>query len=67
MVYIFAFVGFVMGFGVGLGLINVILRNKSMDEIKSDKSLRWRFGLLVWLFAIFGGWAGIWIHNYNFL
>lgn len=67
MVYIFAFVGFVMGFGVGLGVINVLLRNRSLKDIQNDKSLRFRSGLAVWVFAGLGGWAGVWLYNYNFL
>ena len=66
MVYIFAFVGFMMGFGIGLGAINVLLRHRSKQEIKEDKSLR-LYGLIAWLLAVMGAIIGVWIHNYNFL
>lgn len=66
MVYLFAVIGFVFGFSVGLGSINVALRYKSTDEIKSDKSLRWKYGLLVWAFAFVGGWLGVMIYNNYF-
>ena len=67
MVYIFGFFGFVMGFGVGLGVINVLLRHRSKKEIEEDTSLRWTYGLAVWVFAALGGWLGAWIHNNYFL
>lgn len=66
MVYIFGFFGFVMGFGVGLGIINVLLRNRTKEDIQEDKSLRWTYGVAVWVFAAFGGWAGAWIYQNNF-
>ncbi len=66
MVYIFAVIGFFMGFGVGLGTINVLLRHRSKKDIQSDKSLRWSYGLMVWLFAILGGWLGVWACNNYF-
>lgn len=66
MVYIFALIGLAMGFGIGLGIINVLLRHKSIKTIKSDTSLRWTYGLLVWVFAGFGAWAGVWLHNIYF-
>ena len=66
MVYLFALVGLVFGFSVGLGTINVILRNKTKEEIETDKSLRAKFGLLVWGFAFVGGWLGVYIFNNYF-
>ena len=67
MVYVFGFVGFVMGFGVGLGVINVLLRHYSKQELQDNKSLRWRYGLAVWIFAVLGGWAGVSLYNNSFL
>ncbi len=67
MVYIFSIFGLLMGFGVGLGVINVILRNATKDQIENDKSLIWKYGSLVWLFALGGGWLGYWVYNHNFL
>lgn len=54
MVYIFAFIGFVTGFAIGLGIVNVILRKKSIDEIKANKSYKWKYGLLVWFMGFIG-------------
>lgn len=67
MVYIFGFVGFVMGFGVGLGMINVALRYKSKEEIRSDPSLKWKYGPWAWVFGGLGSWLGVWIYNHYFL
>lgn len=66
MVYIFAFVGIISGFAIGLGVINVALRHYTMKEIKADKSLKWKSGLSVWIFAGFGGWLGTTIYNNYF-
>ncbi|MEM8833314.1 MAG: hypothetical protein AAGB32_02120 [Pseudomonadota bacterium] len=66
MVYIFALVGFVMGFAVGLGTINVLLRNRSIEDVKKDKQAKWKYGLLVWAFGFIGGYIGIFIHNNYF-
>jgi hypothetical protein len=66
MVYIFAIIGFFMGFGVGLGTINVLLRHRSKKDIQDDKSLRWTYGILVWFFAGVGCWLGVLIYNSYF-
>jgi len=66
MVYLFAVIGFVFGFSVGLGSINVALRYKTKEQIQNDKSLRWKYGVLVWAFAIVGGWVGVQIYNIYF-
>lgn len=63
MVYIFALVGFVFGFAIGLGTINVILRNVEKERLTNDKSLKWKYGILVWVFAFCGGWLGVWVFN----
>lgn len=66
MVYLFAVIGFVFGFSVGLGSINVALRYKTKEQIQNDKSLRWKYGILVWVFAIIGGWLGVQLYNTYF-
>lgn len=63
MVYIFGFFGFMIGFGVGLGIINVILRNRSIEEIRTDKTAKWKYGVVVWFVAILGAYIGVWIYN----
>ena len=65
MVYIFVCCGFIMGFGVGLGTLNVMLRYKSKEEIQNDNSLK-KYGIIAWLLAILGGFLGYWIYVHNF-
>lgn len=67
MVYVFALIGFAIGFGVGLGVINVLLRHYTKKQLETDPSLRWRYGLTVWIFAGLGAWLGVWLHNYSLL
>ncbi|HPD82177.1 MAG TPA: hypothetical protein PLK85_00005 [Alphaproteobacteria bacterium] len=55
-----------MGFAVGLGIINVLLRQRSVEEIKKEKSLRWTYGLAVWGIAAIGAWLGVTIYNNYF-
>ena len=58
MVYLFGLIGFVTGFAIGLGIINVLLRKQSLDEIKSKPSNKWKFGTIVWVLGILGAWVG---------
>ncbi len=55
-----------MGFSVGLGAINVLLRHRTSEEIKKDQSLRW-YGIIAWVFGVVGGVIGVLIYNHNFL
>lgn len=67
MVYIFSILGFVTGFAIGIGTINVILRRHSNDDLAQDKSLRWKYGTLVWVFSGIGGYLGFWLYQNYFL
>lgn len=67
MVYLFALIGLIMGFGIGLGLINVLLRNKTVSEIKQNRAQKTFYGLLVWVFAFIGLIIGIILHNAFYL
>jgi hypothetical protein len=66
MVYIFGAFGLAFGFAIGLGVINVLLRNRSMNDIKDNKSARWTYGLTVWGLAAIGCWLGVGIYNQYF-
>jgi len=66
MVYLFGIIGFVLGFAIGLGIINVILRHKNIDEIKQNKSYRWKYGLLVWFMGFVGARIAVVLFNAYF-
>ena len=65
MIFIYGFFGFLIGFGLGLGTANVLLRNKPKEELKNNKSLIWTYGLGVWIMGGIGGVVGVWIFNNN--
>lgn len=67
MIYIFGMAGFVLGFAGGLAIIRIFLKNYSKRELLQDKSLRWTYGLAVWMMSGLGIWAGIWLHNRSFI
>lgn len=66
MIYLFGIIGFILGFAAGLAIINMFLRNYSGRELLKDKSLRWSYGLAVWLFAALGTWGGIEVYERSF-
>lgn len=57
-------VGLITGFAVGLGVLNVLLRDKTKQQLKTDKALQRRYGSLGWLFALLGALAGWWLSYY---
>ena len=59
MVYLYGIIGFIGGFALGLGVINMFLRSYTGRELMENKNLRWTYGLAVWLFAGLGAWAGV--------
>ncbi len=63
MIYFCAAIGFVLGFFAGLAVINMFLRSYSTRELTKDKSLRWTYGVAVWIFAGLGAWGGVWLYN----
>ncbi len=67
MVYLFGFLGFVFGFSVGLGIINILLRQRSMKEIQSNKKIHWIYGPMVWVAAITGCLIALRIHDKIYL
>ncbi len=60
-------IGFVFGFAFGVSIIGIFLRARSKSELIENKSLRWTYGLAVWIFAGFGAWAALWIYEAYFL
>lgn len=66
MIYVFGIAGFILGFIGGMFVINVFLKHLSSRELVKDKSLRWTYGLAVWVFAAIGSAAGVWVYNRTF-
>ncbi|MCB1529401.1 MAG: hypothetical protein H6853_02865 [Rhodospirillales bacterium] len=63
MVYIYGVIGFVGGFAWGLFMIHLFLRGRSARELLENKSLRWPYGLFVWMVAAGGLYAGLWMYE----
>ncbi len=63
MVYLFGVIGFVLGFAGGMFVINLFLRTYSSSELLKDRSLRWTYGVAVWIFAALGAVGGVWLYN----
>ncbi len=63
MLYLYGLIGFVLGFFGGLAVVNLFLRHYSAQQLVKDKSLRWTYGLAVWIFAGLGAWAGILLYG----
>ena len=63
MVYIFGTVGFIFGFSIGLGIINVLLIKRSKKEIQTNNSLKWVYGPMVWASAFLGLWIALQIYE----
>ncbi len=60
MIYIFGIIGFILGFFAGLYIIHLFLKHYPASQLVKDKSLRWTYGLSVWIFGGFGAWGGVW-------
>lgn len=63
MVYLFGIVGFFGGFMAGLIVINFFLQNVSRQKLMKDKSLRWTYGVAVWIMAGLGTYIGTLLHG----
>jgi len=53
MITVFGIVGFIGGFCAGQMLLAFMLRHKTNEELKADKSLK-IYGLLNWVVAVLG-------------
>ncbi len=57
MVYLIGTIGFIGGFFAGQMLLYFLLRHRSREELTSDNSLKWTYGLLNWAVAALGAYA----------
>lgn len=67
MVYLCAVVGFILGFAAGLIIINLFLASYPKSELLRNRSLRWTYGVAVWVFAALGAWGGVWLYDRSLL
>jgi hypothetical protein len=63
---LYALSGFIIGFIIGMILNARLLRNVPREKYLKDKSLRMRFGLLNWGFALTGLVIGLILFKSNF-
>ncbi|MBK67369.1 MAG: hypothetical protein CMP22_04470 [Rickettsiales bacterium] len=54
MVYIAAFIGFILGFVVGLILNRFLLADMTPQEIIENRNIKIQYGLLNWAIAMLG-------------
>lgn len=66
MVYLVGTLGFIGGFVVGQMLLAYMLRNVSREKLLKDKSLRWTYGTLNWLFAALGAVSMVMLYRQYF-
>lgn len=52
MIYFVGTVGFIGGFILGQMVLALLLRGKTREQLLTEKSLRWKYGLLNWLIAL---------------
>ncbi len=58
--------GFFGGFIFGIMVLHFLLRHKSREELLSDQSLKWKFGLLNWGLAALGAYAFVYMYQLYF-
>ncbi len=66
MIYVVGFVGLISGFALGMMVIARLLKNVSKDDLVHDRSIRWRYGILTWLFAGLGAYSFVKMYEYYF-
>jgi len=63
MVYIVGFIGFILGFAGGLGILYFMLKNVSSEDLIEDKYLKLKYGLLNWGMAIAGACYAVYVYE----
>lgn len=66
MVYVIGILGFISGFVLGLRILGYLLRDRSREDLLSDKGLRMSYGLLTWAIAGFCSYGAIVLFRYYF-
>lgn len=66
MIYFIGMLGFVGGFIFGMMLVNFLLRHRPKEDLLHDKSLKWKFGLIVWATALLGAYSFVKMYDLYF-
>ncbi|MCB1681161.1 MAG: hypothetical protein H6858_06770 [Rhodospirillales bacterium] len=54
MIYFIGVVGFVGGFFLGQMVLYFMLRNVPREKLLNDPTIKWKYGILNWVIAVFG-------------
>jgi hypothetical protein len=52
MSWVVGIIGFIVGFAAGQMLLLHMLKDRSREELLSDRNLKWKYGTFNWLIAI---------------
>ena len=67
MVYVVGFIGLIFGFGMGQALLFFLLRDVPKEDLLEDETIKYKYGLLNWIVAVFGAYLAVSIYNRYFL
>ena len=59
MVYIVGIAGFIGGFFLGLFIANYLLKERSRRELLENDSLKWTYGVFVWIVAALSAYSAV--------
>ncbi len=66
MVYVAGIAGFIFGFFVGLMALSFLLRDTDKEDLLNDPYIKWKYGILNWIFAILGAYIAVFIFQRAF-
>ena len=66
MEWVVGIIGFLVGFGGGIALLNRWLKDRSREELIRDKALHKTYGLIVWMIAGVTAAGAIYLYRYYF-
>lgn len=67
MIYVAGFLGFIVGFFIGLALLMFLLSNVKKDDLLNDPYIKWKYGIINWSCAFLGAYGGVFIYERYFL
>ncbi len=59
MIWVVGILGLIAGFALGQVILLRLLKDKTRQELLTNKSLHWQYGLLNWLIAAITSYASI--------